>query len=105
VTPVRTPHDVARGTYANGVSVWFSHTEFTVDFLVSLPSEPATDSAGDPVMVVPQEVVARLKIPPPLVFELMRNLNSSMDKYEQRYGKIPEFGGVSLTKREPPSEG
>jgi hypothetical protein len=93
VAQIRTPEAWTKGAYANGVAVWFSPHEFTIDFVVSLPPEVGSDDAGKQVAIMPQEVVARVKIPPPLVFQLMRNLYATMERYEQQHGSIPEFGG------------
>jgi Protein of unknown function (DUF3467) len=90
---IRTPERWTAGVYANGIGVWFTKTEFDLDFLVSLPHEQATSSTGDTVVVAPVEVVARVKIPPQLVFEVLRNLADQMDMYEKQHGKIPEHGG------------
>ncbi|MDQ1393282.1 MAG: hypothetical protein QOF30_2259, partial [Acidimicrobiaceae bacterium] len=49
-----------------------------------------------------QEVVARVKVPPPLVFQLMRNLSTNLDRYEVQYGAIQEFAGPTLGTEETP---
>lgn len=104
VPQIRTPEDKAAGVYANGVGVWFVPTEFTLDFVVSLPTEVGTDPDGHQVPVAPQQVVSRVKIPPPLVFQLMRNLNSAMDQYEKQFGKIPDFMGGTTPLAPPEPE-
>ena len=43
------------------------------------------------MLVSPQEVVARVKIPPPLLFQVMRNLAGAQDQYEAMWGKIPHL--------------
>ncbi len=92
---IRTPKEMAAGVYANGVNIWSTRQEFTVDFFCSLPPETATADDGDEVVVSPQEVVARIKIPPPLVFEVMKNLNQALARYEAEHGKPQDFtGGV-----------
>ena len=90
----RTPEALAPGTYANGCAVWSTQNEFSLDFLVSLPPEPGTHpETGESVTIGPQQLVARVKLPPALIFQLMRNLNASMEQYEAEYGPIPEFQG------------
>jgi len=108
VPQVRTPEKWNTGVYANGVGVWFTQTDFTLDFLVNLPPEVSLDPEGKQVFVSPQEVVARIKVPPPLVFQLMRNLSTNLDRYEAQYGAIQEFAGPTLGTDDsatPPPEG
>jgi len=59
--------------------------------MASLPIEMAIDQNGNHIAIAPQQLVSRVKIPPPLVFQVMRNLNTAMDQYEAQYGKIPDF--------------
>src|ERR1700722_16094799 len=91
VNQLRTPEELKAGVYANGLGVWSTQTEFTLDFIVNLPPEQASDSEGNPVAVVPQEVVARVKIPPPLLFQVMRSLAGAQDAYEAQWGSIPDY--------------
>jgi hypothetical protein len=91
VPQLRTSEDQATGVYANGIGVWSTQTEFVLDFMASLPIEMAVDQNGNHFAVAPQQLVSRVKIPPPLVFQVMRNLNTAMDQYEAQYGKIPDF--------------
>lgn len=88
----RTPEALAPGSYANGCAVWSTQNEFSLDFLVSLPPEPGVHpDTGAAVMLAPQQLVARIKLPPALIFQLMQNLNASMAQYEEEHGPIPEF--------------
>ena len=106
VPQVRTPEKWNTGVYANGVGVWFTQTDFTLDFVVNLPPEVSVDPTGNQLVVSPQQVVARIKVPPPLVFQLMRNLSTNLDRYEVQYGAIQEFAGPTLGSDEsqaPPS--
>jgi hypothetical protein len=103
IPQVRTPEKWNTGVYANGVGVWFTQTDFTLDFVVNLPPEVSQDPTGSQVVVSPQEVVARVKVPPPLVFQLMRNLSTNLDRYEVQYGSIQEFAGPTLGTDEAPT--
>ncbi len=108
VPQVRTPEKWNTGVYANGVGVWFTQTDFTLDFVVNLPPEVSQGAEGNQVFVSPQQVVARVKVPPPLVFQLMRNLSTNLDRYELQYGAIQEFAGPTLGTDEtppPPTDG
>jgi hypothetical protein len=93
VPQIRTPERWTAGVYANGVGVWSTQTEVTLDFVVNLPFEQGEDPTGQAVAVAPQEVVARVKIPPPLLFQLMRNLAAAQDQYEAQWGPIPDHQG------------
>lgn len=90
---IRTPERWSSGVYANGVVVWSTRNDFTLDFVVNLPMElpSGAGSDGESLQLLPQEIVARVKIPPPLVFQLMKNLNSAMETYEAEHGPIPDF--------------
>jgi hypothetical protein len=106
VPQIRTPESQTAGTYANGVGVWSTQTDITIDFLITLPPEQGTDPNGDPVIVAPQQVVSRVKIPPVLVFQLMRNLGAAQDAYEKQFGAIPDHRGATFgTPPDEPSPG
>ena len=80
------PEDLQAGIYANIVGVWHTPHEFTIDFSVTMPIAPPLDP-GDP-LTVPCRVVARIKISPSLIFDVMQALNQNMTNYEQSYGEI-----------------
>ncbi len=84
---VRVPPDAEAGSYANFVTVWHSPHEFTIDFSATLPPVP-----GEGELVVPCQVVARLKIAPTLIFDLMQALNDNMGRYEATFGEIRRPG-------------
>ncbi|HEX7135347.1 MAG TPA: DUF3467 domain-containing protein [Iamia sp.] len=106
VPQFRTPEGQAAGTYANGVGVWSTPSDFTLDFFVSLPPEAGQHpDTGEDIVLAPQQVVARIKIPPPLVFQLMRNLSGALETHEQEHGPIPDFqSGVDPDPPGPPPE-
>lgn len=79
---VNVPDAVEGGVYANAAGVWHTPHEFTLDFLTIQPANPETPD------VVPARVVSRVKIPPTVIFDLMRALNENMTKYEARFGTI-----------------
>jgi Protein of unknown function (DUF3467) len=79
------PSELETGSYANMLGVWHSPHEFTLDFAVTMPIVPV--DPGEP-QTVPCEVVARLKVAPSLVFDLLQALNANMAEYEQAYGEI-----------------
>lgn len=73
----------AGGVYANFLTVWHTGHEFTLDFAATQP--PQTTDEGT---VVPCRVVARVKIPPTLVFDVIKTLNDNMTRYEGVFGDI-----------------
>ena len=79
---ISVPESLEAGVYANGAGVWHTAHEFTLDFLTLLTSDP-----GEPD-VVPARVVSRVKVPPSVIFDLLRAINTNMTLYEQRYGPI-----------------
>ncbi len=80
--------DLEGGVYANFLNVWHSPFEFTFDFAVTQPPIPQDPENPASPVTVPCRVVARLKIPPALVFDIMRALNQNMTGYEQTFGEI-----------------
>ena len=79
---INVPDDVQPGVYANGAMVWHSPYEFTIDFFSTQPSPQ--DEPG----VVPCLVSSRVKIPPTVIFDLLKALNENMTRYEGQFGEI-----------------
>ena len=90
---LRVPAELEGGVFANFLGVWHTAHEFTLDFAATLPAEAVATPDG-PVLKVPCRVTARVKVPPTLVFEMLRALNTNMTGYEQRFGEIrrPDAG-------------
>jgi hypothetical protein len=86
------PEAMSAGVYANGFGSWFNATDFTLDFFVHLPITPQTDDSGEPYLRAQVQVVSRVKIPPPIIFRLIQQLNASMTEYEQMFGDITSLG-------------
>ncbi|WP_040839877.1 DUF3467 domain-containing protein [Nocardia brevicatena] len=86
------PDALNAGVYANGFTCWYNRTDFTLDFLVYLPAEPAAVTPHGPVMRQPVQVTARVKFAPALIFRLMRTLDEAMSNYEHQFGHITSLG-------------
>ncbi|MFI5781940.1 DUF3467 domain-containing protein [Nocardia sp. NPDC051570] len=86
------PEAMSAGVYANGFTCWYNRTDFTLDFIVHLPTDPGVDDSGAPVLRQPVQVVSRVKFPPAMIFRLMQTLNDSMSNYEQQFGAIVHLG-------------
>lgn len=66
------PERVARGTFSTGAVVLQGSHEFIIDFLLRMAS--------------PQQVAARIVLPPPVVGRLIAALRENLQKYEARFG-------------------
>lgn len=80
--------DIEGGVYANNVMIWHTGHEFTFDFASSMPTMPP-EPGGE--VTVPFRVVARVKMPVSLVFEVLKAINANMAKYEATFGEIQEI--------------
>jgi hypothetical protein len=81
------------GAYANGLFVWATPHEFTLDFVVnSAPPEPGETPEGETVIRAPHRLVARVRIPPTALFDIIRAMNENMGRYEQSFGPIRRPG-------------
>jgi hypothetical protein len=87
---IHVPAEHEVGTYANMLSVWHSPHDFTLDFAVAQPVQPGGEP-GEPVQV-PCVVVARVKLPVTVIFDVMRALNDNMTHYETAFGEIKRPG-------------
>jgi hypothetical protein len=76
------------GVYSNFLGVWHTAYEFTLDFCSTQPAQPVDPEDPNSPAIVPCRVVARVKIPPTLVFNVLQALNENMTNYEATYGTI-----------------
>ena len=74
------------GVYANVAAIWHGPYEFTLDFGVA--GMPDTAESGE--LFVPTPVVARVKVPTSVIFEIARAIAENVDRYEKAYGPIPQ---------------
>jgi hypothetical protein len=82
------------GSYANALAIWHTAHEFTFDFLVSSePPQTARTGDGEDVIRAPHQLVARIRIPPTAVFDIIRTVSQNLSLYEQRFGQIRHPGG------------
>lgn len=84
----RVPDDQEAGVYSNLLAVWHSPHEFTFDFAVTLPT--MQDAQGN--IHVPSRVVARVKVPPTTVADILKALRDNLAIYERNYGWINRPG-------------
>ena len=84
------------GAYANGLAVWHTLHEFTFDFFVSSqPPSEARTAEGEVVIRAPHRLVARVRVPPTSVFEIIRTISQNLSMYEQKFGPIRTPGSDS----------
>jgi Protein of unknown function (DUF3467) len=77
------------GVYANGLAIWHTMHEFTFDFFVSSqPPQEGRTSEGEVVIRAPHRLVARVRVPPTSVFDIIRTINQNLTLYEQKFGQI-----------------
>lgn len=84
---VTLPPELEVGVYSNVLHVHHTAYEFTLDFGVMRPAEQ--DEPGAPVRI-PVRVVARIRIPVALLFEVLKALNQNLANYEATFGPIAE---------------
>lgn len=78
------PGDHETGVYANIVSVWHTPWDFTLDFALA---GNITRNEGD-TTTVRAPIVARVKLPTSVIFQLARAIADNVDIYERQYGPI-----------------
>lgn len=76
------------GVYANGLAIWHTGHEFTLDFYSTMPPAPPQEG----VLSVPARVTARVKVPPTVLFDILTAINQNMTHYETAFGPIPNPG-------------
>ena len=82
--------DLSAGVYANFLGVWHTAHEFTLDFAVTQPAGPAQTPDGQTVTRVPCQVVARVKVPPTVLFDFLRTLNENLSNWERNFGGVTD---------------
>ncbi|SEG65962.1 Protein of unknown function [Thermomonospora echinospora] len=82
------PEDAEVGVYAGFASVWRTRESFVLDFATEVrPPEVTRDpDSGAQFVHVPARVVARVRIPPGQVWELMKALEQNLSAYERETG-------------------
>ncbi len=82
------PDELRGGVYANAANVWYSPYEFTLDWGVYEPVEIEDSDELSSAVGVVAIVVARVRIPVALMYDVLRGLNQAMTDYERDYGEI-----------------
>ena len=72
------PAELEAGVYATFLATWYTAHEFTLDFGTQVEHHPERQLRG----------VARVKVPPGVVFDMIRIIHAKMTRYEEEYGPI-----------------
>lgn len=88
---IQVPADEEGGRYANFLSVWHSQHEFTLDFSALQPPKGTPGDTMPEEVTIPTKVVARLRVPPTLLFDILQALNANLTRYEETFGEIRRF--------------
>jgi hypothetical protein len=75
------------GVFSDSALIWHNEHGFTLDFTV----QPAPDGPD-------RLIVARVRVPPSVIFQIARAIAQNVDLYEQRYGKITAGGPEPLSE-------
>ncbi|HEX6197971.1 MAG TPA: DUF3467 domain-containing protein [Jiangellaceae bacterium] len=87
---VTMPDDVLPGAYADFVSVWHTADVFTFDFAaLSRPPTRVEGDEGESTTQAQARVVARVRVPPSQVFEIMKALERQLTAWENETGRRP----------------
>ncbi len=86
------PEELVPGVYADFASVWHTPSTFTLDFAaVAAPPEMQQDETGFDHSVLKSRVVARVRIPPSQVFEIMKALELQLSAWEREQAEQREI--------------
>ena len=80
--------EVRKGVYANTLTIWFSPYEFAFDWGLVEREEPEDPDDSTSPIRIPILIVARVRLPTGLVFDVLRGINQSMTDYEAIFGEI-----------------
>jgi hypothetical protein len=81
------PAEAEVGFYADFASIWHTPETFVLDFAVlKRPPQTATAPDGSANLVFPTRVVARVRLPPAQIFELMKALEQQLTMWERERG-------------------
>ena len=73
----RVPESVAAGVFSTGAIVLMGNSEFAIDFVLRMQR--------------PHQVVARVVVPHAVLGQMITAMQQNVDKFEERFGKIPEL--------------
>lgn len=81
--------EVEAGVYADFVGVWHQPHCFVLDFSVHTNPPKVIEIDGQQVVNVPARLVARVRVPPGQVFEIMKALEKQLSLWEREQDRKP----------------
>jgi hypothetical protein len=85
-----TSSEVEAGVHADFAGVWHHSSSFVLDFAaLTGPPQLSTDDQGRPSQELRARMVARVRIAPSQVFEIMKALEQQLSKWERETGQRP----------------
>jgi len=84
---VQMPDSVVPGVYADVVGVWHTPEVFVLDFSSFLEPPRLEEGPAGTAVVQRAQVVARVRVPPGQVFEIMRALEQQLTAWEIETGR------------------
>ncbi len=88
-----TPPTQVAGVAADLVGVWHTAESFVLDFSAFADPARVQVEEGVDVLVQRAQVVARVRIPPSQVFEIMKALEQQLSAWERETGRTPNAPG------------
>lgn len=79
--------DVEAGVYADFVSVWHQPHLFVLDFSAHTSPPQVIEVEGQRVVNVPARMVARVRIRPEQIWEIMKALEQQLSRWEKEQGR------------------
>lgn len=88
---VEIPPELRAGQFASFANIWHGSDSFTLDFatVVQPPVSRQDEETGASYIEVASQVVARVRIPPAQVFEIMKALEQQLTAWEAETGNAP----------------
>jgi hypothetical protein len=86
---ITTPDAQVAGVAADLVGVWHTAESFVLDFSAFADPARLEDEDGVDVLVQRAQVVARVRIPPSQVFEIMKALEQQLTAWERETERTP----------------
>lgn len=82
--------EIEAGHHADFVSVWHTRETFVLDFAaLRRPPELKTDEDGTVFIELLTRIVARVRLAPEQIFEIMKALEAQLSKWEIETGHRP----------------
>ncbi|MEO7555683.1 MAG: DUF3467 domain-containing protein [Acidimicrobiales bacterium] len=77
--------ELVGGVFADRMLVWHNQHGFTLDFVSQTQPTPTEGN-------LTVQIVARVRVPPSVIFQIARAIADNVDLYEQNFGAINDGG-------------